>query len=152
MRLLSLVLLLLLTPTDSFTAKVIKITDGDTIVVLTEDKKQVKIRLEGIDCPESNQDFGNRAKQLVSDLCFGKEVTIVKTGEDRFGRTLAFVFAGDVNINKELIKQGMAWHYKYFNKDKVLAMLEEQAKKSKIGLWSQPNPVAPWEFRRNRKK
>lgn len=152
MRLLTFVLLLLLTLTDSFTTKVIKITDGDTIVVLTKDKKQVKIRLEGIDCPESNQDFGNRAKQLVSDLCFGKEVTIVKSGEDNYGRTLAFVFAGDVNVNKELIKQGMAWHYKKYNTDKELARLEEQARKNKIGLWSQPNPVAPWDFRKNRKK
>src|SRR5680860_721565 len=108
MKLLSIILLLLLSVSTSFTGKVVKITDSDTIVVLTADKKQVKIRLEGIDCPESNQDFGNKEKQAVSDLCFGKEVTVIKSGEDRYGRTLAFIFAGDVNVNKELLRQGLA--------------------------------------------
>jgi micrococcal nuclease len=148
MKLLTLLLLLLLTASTSFTGKVVKITDGDTIVVLIEGNQQVKIRLEGIDCPESNQDFGNRAKQAVSDLCFGKEVVIQKSGEDRYGRTLGYVFVGDVNVNKELLRQGLAWHYKYFNKDEELANLEQEARKKKIGLWSHPNPVAPWDFRR----
>ena len=148
MKLLSLLFLLLLSASTSFTGKVVKITDGDTIVVLIEGNQQVKIRLEGIDCPESNQDFGNKAKQAVSDLCFGKEVKIVKSGEDRYGRTLGFVFVGDVNVNKELLKQGLAWHYKQYNKDAELAALEQEARKKKIGLWSHPNPVAPWDFRR----
>jgi len=111
MKLLTLLLLIILSASDSFTGKVVKITDGDTIVVLTSDNKQVKIRLEGIDCPESNQDFGNKAKQTVSDLCFGKEVVIQKSGEHRYGRTLGFVFVGYVNVNKELLKQGLAWQY-----------------------------------------
>ena len=148
MKLLTLLLLLLFTSSTSFTGKVIKITDGDTIVVLIEGNKQVKIRLEGIDCPESNQDFGNRAKQAVSDLCFGKEVVIQKSGEDRYGRTLGYVFVGDVNVNKELLRQGLAWHYKQYNKDTELAALELEAQKKKIGLWSHLNPVAPWDFRR----
>ena len=148
MKLLTLLLLLLLTASTSFNGKVVKITDGDTIVVLIEGNQQVKIRLEGIDCPESNQDFGNRAKQAVSDLCFGKEVVIQKSGEDKYGRTLGYVFVGDVNVNKELLKQGLAWHYKYFNKDEELAKLEQEARNKKIGLWSHPNPVAPWDFRR----
>ncbi len=148
MKLLSLILLILFTLSTTFTGKVIKITDGDTIVVLTEDKKQVKIRLEGIDCPESNQDFGNKAKQAVSDLCFGKQVRIEKSGEDRYGRTLGFVFVGDINVNKELIRQGVAWRFKQYNKDEELAKMEQHARLKKIGLWSHPNPVAPWEFRR----
>ena len=148
MKLLTLLLLLLLTASTSFTGKVIKITDGDTIVVLIEGNQQLKIRLEGIDCPESNQDFGNRAKQAVSDLCFGKEVVIQKSGEDRYGRTLGYVFVGDVNVNKELLRQGLAWHYKQYNNDEELAKLEHEARKKKIGLWSQPKPLAPWDFRR----
>jgi len=87
-------------------------------------------------------------KQAVSDLCFNKEVTIIKSGEDRYGRTLGFVFIGDVNVNKELLKKGLAWHYKHFNKDEELAKLEQAAKDNKVGLWSQPNPIAPWEYRR----
>jgi len=132
MKALSFILLILLSTSTSFTGKVIKVTDGDTIVVLTEDKTQVKIRLEAIDCPESNQAFGNKAKQAVSELCFNKEVTIIKSGEDRYGRTLGFVFVGDVNVNKEL------------------AELETTARKNKVGLWSESNPVAPWDFRRKK--
>jgi endonuclease YncB( thermonuclease family) len=71
-----------------------------------------------------------------------------RAGEDRYGRTLGYVFVGDVCVNQELLKLGLAWHYKYYNKNPELAKLEEQAKSAKIGLWSQPNPVAPWEFRR----
>lgn len=148
MKLLSLLFLLLLSASTTFTGKVIKITDGDTIVVLVKGNEQVKIRLEGIDCPESKQDFGNKAKQAVSDLCFGKEVKIVKSGEDNYGRTLGFIFVGDVNVNKELLKQGLAWHYKQYNKDEEFAKLEKEARKMKIGLWSHSNPVAPWDFRK----
>lgn len=150
MNLLSTLILTLLLSITILSGKVIRVTDGDTVVILTEDKQQVKVRLDGIDCPESSQDFGTRAKQATSDLCFGKEVRIEKSGEDRYGRTLGFVYVGDVCVNKVLLKQGMAWHYKYFNKDPELAKLEANAKKAKIGLWSQPNPVAPWDFRRKK--
>lgn len=82
MKITAVLLLLLLTQITSFKGKVVKITDGDTIVVLDDKNKQIKVRLEGIDCPESSQDFGSRAKQTTSDLCFGKEVVIQKSGED----------------------------------------------------------------------
>lgn len=104
MKILSLIFFISISVINTFTGKVIKITDGDTIVVLNDKKEQIKIRLEGIDCPESKQNFGTRAKQATSDLCFGKEVLIVKSGEDRYSRTLGFVFVGDVNVNKELLK------------------------------------------------
>jgi endonuclease YncB( thermonuclease family) len=133
--------------TQTYNAKVIGVTDGDTIVILTKDNQQVKVRLEGIDCPESNQDFGSKAKQATVDLCFGKEVRVQKSGEDRYGRTLAYIFVGDICVNKQLLSLGMAWHYKQYNKDSELARLETVAKEKKLGLWSQPNPIAPWDFR-----
>jgi endonuclease YncB( thermonuclease family) len=83
-------------------------------------------------------------------MCFGKEVEIQKSGTDRYGRTLAFIYVGDVCVNKQLIIQGMAWHYTKYNHDPELARLEAQAKKRKVGLWSQPYPVAPWDWRRSR--
>lgn len=132
---------------EKFTAKVIGVTDGDTIVVLTDEKKQIKIRLEGIDCPESNQDFGSKAKQATVDLCFQKNVRVEQSGTDRYERMLAFVFVDDVCINKELIKLGMAWHYKQYNKDQELAKLEIEAREKGVGLWSMNDPVAPWDFR-----
>ena len=134
----------------TLTGKVVRVTDGDTIVILTENHEQIKVRLDGIDCPETKQDFGTRAKQATSDLCFNKEVRVEKTGVDRYGWTLGFVYVGNVCLNKELLKQGMAWHYKYFNKDPELARPETEARKAKVGIWSKPNSVAPWEFRRKK--
>lgn len=147
MKLIIALILSILLSTSTFTAIVVGVTDGDTIVVLTGDKEQIKVRLEGIDCPEYKQDFGYKAKQATSNLCFNKEVRIEKSGVDQYGRTLAFVYVGDICVNKELLKLGMAWHYKHYNKDPDLARLEDNARAAKIGLWSQPNPVAPWDFR-----
>jgi len=130
-----------------FKARVIGVHDGDSITVLTSDNQQIKVRLEGIDCPELKQDFGQRAKQATSALCFGKDVRVQQTGKDRYGRTLAYVYVGDVCINKELLKQGMAWHFKKYNSDPEYAKLENKARSQKVGLWSHPNPVAPWDFR-----
>ena len=150
MKLLITLIFSILLSSSTFTGLVIGVTDGDTIVVLTGDKEQIKIRLEGIDCPEYKQDFGYKAKQATSNLCFNKEVRIEKSGVDQYGRTLAFVYVGDICVNKELLKLGMAWHYKHYNKDPELARLEERARAAKIGLWSQPNQVAPWDFRHNK--
>lgn len=134
----------------SFLGKVIKITDGDTIIVITENQQQIKIRLDGIDCPESKQDFGTSAKQAVSELCFGKQVKVVYSSKDRYGRILGTVYIGNKNVNKELLRMGLAWHYIQFNNDKELAKLEQEARNKKIGLWSHPNPIPPWEFRKKR--
>ena len=147
MKLIITLVISILLSSSTFTGIVIKVTDGDTIVVLTETKEQIKVRLEGIDCPEFKQDFGYKAKQATSNLCFNKEVRIEKSGVDQYGRTLAFVYVGDICVNKELLKLGMAWHYKHYNKDPELARLEDYARAAKLGLWSQPNPVAPWDFR-----
>ena len=148
MKLLITFLLSILLSSSTFTAIVVGITDGDTIVVLTGAKEQIKVRLEGIDCPEFKQDFGYKAKQATSNLCFNKEVRIEESGEDQYGRTLAFVYVEDICVNKELLKLGMAWHYKHYNKDPELARLEGNARAAKVGLWSQPNFVAPWDFSR----
>lgn len=148
MKILSLLLLFSFAVSTIFTGKVIKITDCDTIVVLNSNNEQIKIRLEGIDCTESSLDFGTKAKQATSDLCFGKQVKIIKSGEDRYGRTLGYVMVGDMNVNKQLLRQGFAWYYKQYNKDEELAKLEQEARSKKVGLWSQPNPVAPWDFRK----
>jgi micrococcal nuclease len=129
--------------------KIVGVTDGDTVKLLTADFTEIKVRLEGIDCPEKNQAFGQKAKQYASDLCFDKQVTLQKTGEDKYGRTLGYIILPDGrNLNKEILKAGYAWHYKRYNQSRELAELEEQAKASKKGLWSDPNPVVPWDFRK----
>ena len=127
--------------------KVVGVTDGDTITVL-QDKTPVKVRLNGIDAPEQGQPFGERAKQFASALCFGDEVTVKTSGADKYGRTLGDVVLVDGRIlNQELVKAGMAWHYKEYSKDETLAKLEKEAREKRVGLWSDPHAVAPWEWR-----
>ncbi len=145
-----LLLFALLPINESFKAKVIGVTSGDAIVVKLDDKTQQIVRLEGIDCPELKQAYGDSAKMATVALCFEKRVRVEKVGVDTYGRTLAFVYVNDVCINKELLRKGLAWHYKDFNNDPELAQLETEARAKKIGLWSQADPVAPWDFRHKR--
>ena len=137
-----------------FTAKVIRIMDGDTMEVLYKNTPR-KIRLAHIDCPENKgaQPFGNKAKKALSDLCFGQMVTVHGEKLDRYGRLIAIV-TNDQNqvINQEMIKRGMAWHFKKYSHDSVYANLEIAARKNRIGLWQEPNPSPPWEWRKPKRK
>lgn len=133
-----------------FTAKVIRIMDGDTMEVLYR-KTPIKIRLAHIDCPEKRgkQPFGNNAKIALSNLCFGQIVTIQGQKYDRYKRLIAVVVNNrKQTVNQEMIRQGMAWHFKKYSSDVLYANLETQARRNKIGLWKDPNPVAPWEWRK----
>jgi len=137
-------------PKPSFTGKVVSVADGDTITVLL-DKTQHRIRLEGIDCPESHQDFGTAAKKAIADKVFGKEVTIKWTSRDKYKRILGEVYLGNRRINLEIVQEGFAWHYTQYSKDQTLANAEKEAKEAKRGLWSMPNPIPPWEYRKGKK-
>lgn len=138
----------------SFTlkGKVIRASDGDTIVVLDSTNTQHRIRLDGIDCPEKGQPFGNKATLFVKNLVAGKEVVVEWKKKDRYGRILGYVFIDSTNINKELLRNGLAWHYRFFNKDEELAELEEHAKSKKINIWSEKNPIVPYMWRKNKKR
>lgn len=132
------------------TGKVVRVADGDTLTLLDSNNKQIRIRLYGIDCPEARQDFGTAAKKFTSNLCFSKAVSVDVKDVDRYGRTVDIVWVQDtINVNLELLKAGLAWHYKHFDKSKEFANAESQARKQKIGVWSHRNAVAPWDFRRN---
>ncbi|HEY1603523.1 MAG TPA: thermonuclease family protein, partial [Pirellulales bacterium] len=148
-RLIALLILLLPVPAvaEEFTGKVVAITDGDTIKVL-RDREEIKIRLEGIDCPESHQAFGNKAKQATSDLAFGEIVTVQAKGKDRYGRVLADIILPDgKNLSRELVRSGFAWWYRKYSKDETLGKLEAEARDAKRGLWADPNPIPPWDWR-----
>ena len=127
--------------------KVVSVTDGDTIKVL-QDGKQVKVRLAAIDCPEKGQPYGQAAKKFTIDLVAGRIVKVWPTDTDRYGRTIAFVFVGGIDLNKELLKAGLAWHYKQYSRDPELAKLEFEARAKKVGLWIEPGAVAPWKWRK----
>lgn len=135
---------------EEFNGKVVGVTDGDTITVLVN-KQSIKVRLEGIDAPESGQSFGTKSKQALSEMVFGKRVTIKKTGEDRYGRTLGFVMVGKVDANAKMIQDGWAWHFKKYNDEDRLAKLEVEAREAKRGLWAESTPLAPWDYRARQK-
>lgn len=132
--------------------KCIGISDGDTITVLTRKKKQYKVRLAHIDCPEKGQPFGKAAKQFTSDFCFGKMVTVVYKGKkDRNGRIIGDVLdENGNNLNQSLVKSGLAWHFKKYSDEPIYTGLEETARTARLGLWQESNPVAPWEWRKNK--
>jgi micrococcal nuclease len=133
---------------SDFEGQVVSVIDGDTIEVL-KDGKGVRIRLNGIDCPERSQAYGTKAKQFVSDLIYRKQVKVKVKELDRYGRTIADVYLLDGTwLNKRLINAGLAWHYKQYSADKELASSEVNAKQQKLGLWRDPHPIAPWDFRR----
>ena len=136
-------------PQDDF--KVIGIKDGDTIEILKENQP-ITVRLYGVDCPEKNQDFGTQAKNFTSQLAFGKYVKLNDKGKDRYGRTIGEIILPDGrSLNQELVANGFAWYYKAYANDPKLGYLENDAKRLARGLWSQPNPQAPWDFRKNKR-
>lgn len=142
------VLALLLIPTIAlaWSGKVVAVLDGDTIEVM-HDGRAERIRLQGIDCPEKNQPFGTKAKQFTSDLVFGKMVEVKPVEKDRYGRTIGWITAAGQNVNEAIVAAGFAWHYKQYSKDQNLADAEKAARQSRLGLWTDPNPIPPWDFR-----
>jgi endonuclease YncB( thermonuclease family) len=140
----------------AWSGKVVGITDGDTITVLnSKTSKDVKTRLYGIDCPEGEQAFSKRARQFTSKLVYGKIVEVTVMDTDRYGRTVALVAVNKQILNEELLKAGYAWvYYKYCHEMICHAWADYQfaAKLDKRGLWRDPDPIPPWEFRKKRRK
>lgn len=134
---------------ESFTGRVVSIADGDTVTVL-RGREQVRVRLYGIDCPESEQPFGRRARQRTGELAFGRMVTVRTEGRDRYGRVVAWVELPDGRLlNEILVAEGLAWHYRrYAPREARLARLEQEARAARRGLWQDPYPVPPWQWRR----
>jgi len=133
---------------DTFSGRVVAVTDGDTIKVMHQGRAE-RVRLQGIDCPEKQQAFGKRAKQFTADMVMGKEVTVIAEKADRYGRTLGYVILPDGrNLNRELVQAGLAWWYRHYSSDSSLGELEAEARAAKRGLWQDLQPVPPWEFRR----
>ena len=147
---------------NEISGKVVGIIDGDTIDILTAEKTTIRIRLNGIDAPETGQPFGKNAKQYLSEFIGGKNVRVETQGDDRYGRIIGDVYLKDAggpnalpdailpdwNINREIVQEGLAWHYKKYSTDINLEMDEATAKYRKLGLWSDPRHVAPWEWRK----
>jgi micrococcal nuclease len=103
--------------------------------------------MNGIDCPEKKQPYFKNAKQALSKYIFGKKVQIIYKTKDKFKRTLADVVYKSENINLKMVANGFAWHFKKYSSNIILAKAEINARVKKLGLWSLPAPIAPWDFR-----
>jgi micrococcal nuclease len=130
----------------TFLGKVVAVQDGDTISVMRDGRAE-RVRVHGIDAPEGGQDFGNRAKQFLSNLVFGKIVEVEVRDTDRYGRTVGRVTIDGRDAGLEMVRAGLAWHYVRYSSDPLLASAEREARAAHRGLWVQPAAIAPWEFR-----
>ena len=132
----------------------VKIVDGDTFIGLTKDRKEVQFRLQGIDSPEKNQPFSGKSKEKLAELIAGKLVGIkVKKESDGYGRLIVWAFTPDGNdVSAEMLKAGLAWHFKKYDNSTLYSQLENKARKNRTGIWIEANPISPWEFRKNSKK
>ena len=127
------------------------VADGDTITILDSRNNQHKIRFHGIDTPERGQPYGNAAREALSDMVAGKTVGIVVVDTDRYGRTVGRVYVDGRDVNLAMVEQGFAWWYRRFApNDRALEAAERSAREGKLGLWREPDPIPPWDWRRSR--
>jgi len=137
---------------EVFSGRVVSIADGDTLTVL-RGRKQVKIRLAEIDAPERKQPFGTRARAALAELCFGRTAEVTALSKDRYGRTLARVECDGRDAGGLQVRDGMAWVYRqYAARESILFAVEMDAKLARRGLWADPAPVPPWEWRKQKRK
>lgn len=154
------ILLLLLSPlsfAEELTGKVIKVSDGDTISVLDSNNQKYKIRLQGIDAPETQQAFGETSRQSLASLVYDKEVIILWDKRDKYARILGKVIVDGRDANYEQLKKGLAWYYKQYENDlsdedkERYSEAEAWARNYTEGLWTDSKSIPPWEFRHKRK-
>jgi endonuclease YncB( thermonuclease family) len=143
---------------QTLTGRVVRVADGDTVTVLDSSNTQYRIRLEGIDAPESHQAFGTQSKKSLSDMVFDREVTVVYQKTDQYGRLVGKITLDGKDINLEQVQAGMAWHYKEYQREQapedreLYARAEDEARSARRGLWRDPDPVEPSAFRKDAKR
>jgi endonuclease YncB( thermonuclease family) len=134
--------------------RVVGVTDGDTIAVLTEERSQERVRLAGIDAPERRQSYGQVSKQNLSDLVFDRNVIVVWDKRDRYGRIVGKPMVGGRDVGLEQVRAGFAWHYKQYQREqspadrKLYDEAEKSARVRHIGLWQDEEPMPPWDWRK----
>jgi micrococcal nuclease len=136
---------------NTYAHKVVGIADGDTLTLLVNDKP-LKIRLANIDAPEKKQPFGQKSKESLSEMCWGKDAQYEPQSIDRYKRMVALVTCGNVGVNREQVRRGMAWVYDKYNNDPFYGAIEAVARKRGLGLWEDAHAVPPWEWRKRNKR
>lgn len=133
---------------QQFRVKVVSIADGDTFTAINRDNLKLRFRLYGIDAPEKKQAFSNVSKQALSNMIKGKTVIVNVKSTDSWGRPVVVVTTQTIKVvGANMIALGMAWHFTRYDQSPHYKALEKKARESKIGLWRDPKPIAPWEYR-----
>ncbi|CZZ84642.1 TPA: thermonuclease family protein [Enterobacter hormaechei subsp. hoffmannii] len=129
--------------------RIVRVLDGDTVEMLEPGNQLTRIRLAGIDAPEKSQPFGQRSRQELSSMVTQRHVTVTGSDTDRYGRLLGTVWLGVTDVNAEQIRKGLAWAYRYHGKPvrPDYAVLEAEARRQSVGLWSEPGQTEPWRWR-----
>lgn len=130
---------------------VVGVTDGDTVKVLDAGKNEIKVRLAEIDAPERGQPFGTASRKHLASIVHGEAVRVESNEKDRYGRVLGRIWHGDMDVNAEMVRSGMAWVYTQYSTDPSFAVLEADAKAAKRGLWADASPIPPWEWRKEKR-
>ena len=132
---------------ETFSAKVIVVMDGDTVMVLRDGHK-TKIRLANIDAPEKGQPFGKQSRESLLEMVGKKQVQIDSQAVDQYGRVVGLISLDGRNVNQEQVQRGMAWEYSHYHTDKTYLGLQSDAQRARRGLWAQTSPQAPWQWRK----
>lgn len=158
MRLVISLLLILLYPfgviAETLTGKVVRIVDGDTLVLLDATQTQHRIRLSGIDAPEAKQPFGQKSKENLSHLVAGKEVEVDWNKRDRYQRIVGKIIFDGQDVNLAQVRSGLSWWYRKYAREQspvdrqLYEAAENQAQAEQVGIWADPNPVPPGDWRK----
>ncbi len=139
---------------ETLRGRIIAVLDGDTVTLLDESRSQHRIRLAQIDAPEighgrnkPGQPFGQRSKQSLSDLAFSKDARADCPQTDRYGRQVCTILVGNLDVNLEQVRRGMAWVYRKYARDPSYYQAEDESRRAGRGLWSYPDAIPPWEWR-----
>jgi len=132
---------------ETFEAYVIAVIDGDTVLV-SRDKQRLKLRLAAIDAPEKAQPFGQESLAYLKSRVNKRVVQVESRAVDQYGRTIATLILNGIDLNREQVRQGLAWEYSFHHADKVFIELQHEAQQARRGLWTQISPQAPWEWRK----
>ena len=139
--------------TCDYYVTVLKIVDGDTFIGLTTDSRKVLFRLQGVDAPEKDQPFSEKSKKKLKKLIGGKLIGIKVQENSENGRSMVRAYTPKgKDVSAEMLKSGLAWHLKNYDNSVIYSQLENEARKIRKGLWSEVNPISPWDFRKTSKK
>ncbi|GIM56794.1 thermonuclease family protein [Capnocytophaga canimorsus] len=136
-----------------FSVKVIRISDGDSFVGLNDAQQQMRLRIHGIDAPESGQPYGKKAKQKLSEFIFGKQIYLKVLDTDRYGRKIVKIQTNHISdVGLEMIKSGLAWHYIKYDNSHQYSQAQDNARNLELGLWHDASPTPPWQWRSQKHK